>query len=444
MLRPALLLGCACWPAIAAAQPASLGEGEIRDLVSGATIALDAPLGSKIPIHYSPDGRVNGEARTLAFYLGAARDTGTWWIASGQLCHRWTRWFERKAQCLTLGRQGSTIHWRNQDGRTGTASVTVEPRITTAEAPPPALPWAHARMMPAGAMHLGTPRPLSPPRLPSVSAAEAKPPVAATPWKTTVKARRPPPASSLPRPPAAAAPPKAIAQAAPAPQPAPQQPPRQPELSKPQQPQPPKFIVANVERGDVLNVRAGPSADHDIVGTLVPGMSGITISGVCEAIWCPITLAATSGWVNRRFIEEHREGREQVTSGLALGAAPPARDRARSVTDSPAAPRSCLMPVARALLDRIEARFGPVRLVSTCRAGATIAGTGRPSRHASGNAFDFDAGSRKREVVEWLIANHRNGGTMTYPRMDHIHVDIGPHFVALAGGRRWANWRGPR
>ena len=30
---------------------------------------------------------------------------------------------------------------------------------------------------------------------------------------------------------------------------------------------------------------------------------------------------------------------------------------------------------------------------------------------------------------------------MTYADMDHIHVDIGPHFVSIAGGRHWASWR---
>lgn len=103
------------------------------------------------------------------------------------------------------------------------------------------------------------------------------------------------------------------------------------------------------------------------------------------------------------------------------------------------APRSCLTSSARALLTRIEQRFGPVQVVSTCRPGATIAGTGRPSRHASGNAVDFTAGNRKQQIVTWLIANHRSGGTMTYPGLDHIHVDIGRHFVALASGSRSAN-----
>jgi uncharacterized protein YcbK (DUF882 family) len=81
-----------------------------------------------------------------------------------------------------------------------------------------------------------------------------------------------------------------------------------------------------------------------------------------------------------------------------------------------------------------------VKVMSTCRTGAIIAGTGRPSRHASGNAVDFDAGSRKAAILEWLIANHRSGGIMTYAGMDHIHVDIGPRFISLAGGRHWSSW----
>jgi hypothetical protein len=105
--------------------------------------------------------------------------------------------------------------------------------------------------------------------------------------------------------------------------------------------------------------------------------------------------------------------------------------------------RTCLTPAARDLLARIEAQFGPVGIVSTCRPGAVIAGTSHPSRHASGNAIDFNApAGRKAEVVRWLIANHHTGGVMTYSDMNHIHVDVGRHFVALgapSGGR--VSWR---
>ena len=114
---------------------------------------------------------------------------------------------------------------------------------------------------------------------------------------------------------------------------------------------------------------------------------------------------------------------------------------ARSVTGYARSPSgssgACLTAPARELLERIQAQFGPVQIVSTCRPGARIAGTGRISKHASGEAIDFNAGNRKAEIVRWLIANHKAGGTMTYAGMSHVHVDIGYHFVALnSGGRR--------
>lgn len=93
--------------------------------------------------------------------------------------------------------------------------------------------------------------------------------------------------------------------------------------------------------------------------------------------------------------------------------------------------RTCLTSEARALLNRVEAQFGPVSIVSACRAGAVIATSGKPSKHRYGQAIDFDAGGRKGAVVQWLIANHHSGGTMTYRDMSHIHVDVGYRFVKL-------------
>jgi hypothetical protein len=96
--------------------------------------------------------------------------------------------------------------------------------------------------------------------------------------------------------------------------------------------------------------------------------------------------------------------------------------------------RKGLTKAALALLERIETQFGGVNVISGYRPGARIAGSGRVSRHASGNAIDFEAGSRKGAIIKWLVANHKSGGTMTYADMSHIHVDIGPHFVSLRGG----------
>ena len=114
--------------------------------------------------------------------------------------------------------------------------------------------------------------------------------------------------------------------------------------------------------------------------------------------------------LNRRSVTREHGGARQARSGTS---------------------RSCLTAAARALLDRIETHFGKMQIISTCRPGAVIAGTGRRSKHASGEAIDFNAGGRKAEVVRWLIANHRSGGTMTYRGMNHIHVDVGYHFVSL-------------
>lgn len=201
------------------------------------------------------------------------------------------------------------------------------------------------------------------------------------------------------------------------------QPKPQPKQQIEPEPAGPAHRVRNVEAGDVLNIRNGPSADDSIVGALQPDEKGVRIAGECRSQWCPISHRGIAGWVNAAYLAREDGGADRMA-----GAEPPRRD-------APGAPRSCLTAPARQLLDEIEAKFGPVRVISTCRPGAMIAGTNHPSRHASGNAVDFDAGARKQEIIDWLVANHATGGTMTYADMDHIHVDIGRHFVSLAGQR---------
>lgn len=93
---------------------------------------------------------------------------------------------------------------------------------------------------------------------------------------------------------------------------------------------------------------------------------------------------------------------------------------------------SCLKPAAKALLGRIQAQFGRVQIVSTCRNGARIRGTGKRSKHATGEAIDFKVpGRTTAEVVRWLKANHHGGGIMTYRNFSHIHVDVGYRYVRL-------------
>jgi hypothetical protein len=134
---------------------------------------------------------------------------------------------------------------------------------------------------------------------------------------------------------------------------------------------------------------------------------------------------ATKRTRTRQAAKQGRTPRRERTLGMA----------ARIITGLSVAPgtaRGCLRPAARTLLERIEATFGRVQIISTCRPGARIAGSGRISKHASGEAIDFNAPSgQKAELVRWLIANHKSGGTMTYSGMSHIHVGVGQHFVAL-------------
>jgi uncharacterized protein YcbK (DUF882 family) len=94
--------------------------------------------------------------------------------------------------------------------------------------------------------------------------------------------------------------------------------------------------------------------------------------------------------------------------------------------------RTCLTPETQSLLGRVEATFGTVQIVSTCRPGAVVAGSGHPSQHRYGRAVDFNAPpGKKAAIVQWLIANNP-GGTMTYADMGHIHMDTGPRrFVSL-------------
>jgi SH3 domain-containing protein len=435
MLKWISTAACLC-ATIAQAQASNLSGQQINDLVAGATVEIETPLGVKLPVRYARDGKLFGEAGGLAWFLGTPTDKGRWWVAADQLCHKWNRWLDSEPQCMQLSKEGRLIQWRSQDGYTGTATITVPaPVIQAGVASLPAL----------------------------ADRAKASPPPQAAP-----KAAGEPPAASagaadrLPDPAAAPKEPKEAAVQPPAPEPAPaeapsvdappQVPPQQAfadtkeSLPVPPQPQPaarraaqPMFKVVNVRGDDVLNVRSGPSADFEIVGGLPPGSRGIAITSTCQSAWCPVQHRAASGWVNSAYLAAEDLSPPLPGYGAITGSAEAIP--APGLRDSPDAPRSCLTAAAHSLLDRIERQFGPVKVVSTCRAGAFIPGTAHPSRHASGNAVDFLAGSRKAAVIEWLIANHRAGGTMTYAGMDHVHMDIGPHFVSIANGPRWLSWR---
>ncbi|MGH6833496.1 MAG: hypothetical protein ACRECM_10845, partial [Methyloceanibacter sp.] len=75
---------------------------------------------------YAANGRMSGKMSTVAasFSRGdGAQDRGKWWVAGDQLCQQWTSWMDGKAYCYRLTREGSTVHWARNDGRSGTARI---------------------------------------------------------------------------------------------------------------------------------------------------------------------------------------------------------------------------------------------------------------------------------------------------------------------------------
>ncbi|HRY07609.1 MAG TPA: SH3 domain-containing protein [Hyphomicrobiaceae bacterium] len=67
---------------------------------------------------------------------------------------------------------------------------------------------------------------------------------------------------------------------------------------------PDSYRVRNVPSWDRLNVRSGPGADNDIVGTISAIGSGILCTGPCKRNWCRIDWRGLVGWVNMRYLGE--------------------------------------------------------------------------------------------------------------------------------------------
>jgi hypothetical protein len=98
-----------------------------------------------------------------------------------------------------------------------------------------------------------------------------------------------------------------------------------------------------------------------------------------------------------------------------------------------AAGPSCLPSGLKRTLAEVERRFGPVQVISGHRPGATIAGSGKTSYHASCRAVDFRVRNQS-QAAAWLKANHY-GGVGTYSGgHNHIHIDDGGRYSFHKGG----------
>jgi hypothetical protein len=326
LLRLLVTLGCVLGSSCAAAraaEPVALTGDSLKQIVPGSAIALDTPLNTIVPIRFATDGLMTGEAGSLASYLGAEKDRGRWWIAGDQLCLKWFRWFDAEQRCLELRQDGDRIYWHEQDGKSGTATITarapqiqqvvakakpVSPRPVVASVlaapalPPPAAPAQAAPSAPASSAVLenltiisraeaATPPPQAETK-PKETLAEAPEAVAASTRKQASKVSTkatPKKPGVAQRSPAKDA--KLAAKSAGAP------------LGKgAAKPVESRYQVANVEEDDFLNIRNGPSEYHDTVGAIAPTARGVKIVGECEDIWCPVLHDGTKGWVNRYYL----------------------------------------------------------------------------------------------------------------------------------------------
>lgn len=105
-----------------AQEPIVLAGETLREAVAGKTVYL-ATLAGELPISYRPNGTMSARSGALAQFVGSESDSGTWWITRDRLCQKWSTWLDGRAFCYTLRRNGETVHWTRNDGRTGTATI---------------------------------------------------------------------------------------------------------------------------------------------------------------------------------------------------------------------------------------------------------------------------------------------------------------------------------
>lgn len=108
------------------AKPVALSGDALRKAISGKTIFLKIS-GFELPISYAANGRMSGKMGAVAasFARGdGAQDRGKWWVAGNKLCQQWSSWMNGKSYCYRLSRDGATVYWVRNDGRSGTARIS--------------------------------------------------------------------------------------------------------------------------------------------------------------------------------------------------------------------------------------------------------------------------------------------------------------------------------
>lgn len=336
VLSAAAIAASLATAAPAVAEPTPLRGDALSAIVPGAHIELDTPLSTVIPIRFTPDGLMTGEANGLGAYLGSERDRGRWRVADDKLCLKWFRWFDAEERCLNLQRQDQRIFWQESGGESGTATLVTSgedvARATTrfaiataggtAAAPAPAAseapkaaaapekPTAAPPVPPSDMANAGAGSAAPPPsaanlaNLSIISRAEAATPPETPPDRARIaKAVEPAPAkakSAKAKPQPAKKVKTARADKRPAGDKTAGK--QRTRVSSAAPASGPAYQVAYVEEDDVLNIRNGPSEEHDMIGAIPPDGRGVRIVGPCRADWCPIAHGDAKGWVNRYYL----------------------------------------------------------------------------------------------------------------------------------------------
>jgi hypothetical protein len=110
---------------VAPASASTLSGDELKQLVTGRTVYLAAPLGGEFPLQYRANGTVTGDGQAVGLgRLYAARETGRWFMRGNQLCQQFPTWYNGERLCFTVQQLGSNrIRWRRDNGETGIARV---------------------------------------------------------------------------------------------------------------------------------------------------------------------------------------------------------------------------------------------------------------------------------------------------------------------------------
>lgn len=61
--------------------------------------------------------------------------------------------------------------------------------------------------------------------------------------------------------------------------------------------------VVNVSSNDALNLRAGPTTNSDVIGSVPYNGQTVVSTGNKQGTWVEVSWAGQTGWVNERFVQ---------------------------------------------------------------------------------------------------------------------------------------------